>query len=136
MKRAMILVAAVTMFWFISGNTIGGVTPEKSMRFLKGDELRAFFSDVTMKGKHFKKGKATAYWSTDGTYYCKFKGGQIEKGSWSVKGNSYKRCVKTSSGKKWCNRVGVNSDGTYGIYKPNGKKKVCAVTSVKKGNHM
>lgn len=100
--------------------------------YLEGDELKAVFNDVTFVGKHFKQGKGVAYWAPDGTYKCEFENGSKYTGTWWVEGT--KRCVERSDGKKFCNRVTKNDDGSLKLYKANKNKEVCAVYKVIAGD--
>ena len=86
---------------------------------LSADEIKTLIAGKTVHAKHEKKGFTfSVYFNEDGTAIRKWKGGEIQDGTYSFKGDMH--CINVGDGDK-CASIEDNGDGTYKRLK-NGKK--------------
>ena len=93
---------------------------------LSSDELKAFYTDTTISGVHFKLGPVKTYYGPDGSVHSRSDSGKERIGKWWIDEGSGKRCIRwNNKSKDFCHYTDRNGDGTHTlIHGKNGKRLV------------
>lgn len=104
---------------------------------LSSDELKAFYSDATISGVHFKLGPGKTYYGLDGSVHSKSKSGKERIGKWWVDEGSGKRCIRwNNKNKDLCHYTERNGDGTHTLVHGKNGKRLVEIKSSQQGNHL
>jgi len=93
---------------------------------LTNEELKAFYTDKTMRGVHHKNGPGKAYYGGDGTIHNIADSGKERIGKWWIDESNNMRCVRwNGNNKDFCHITERNEDGTHSlIHRKKGKELV------------
>ena len=104
---------------------------------LSSDELKSFFTDKTISGKHFKLGNVRTYYGPDGKVHSKAADGSERVGKWWVDENAGKRCIRWNHmSKDLCHYVERNNDDTHTLVHGKNGKTLVEIQSAEDGNQL
>lgn len=104
---------------------------------LSSDELKAFYTDATISGVHFKLGPGKTYFGADGGVHSKSDGGKERIGKWWIDDAAGKRCIRwNSKNKDLCHYTERNGDGTHTLIHGKNGKRLVEIKSTQQGNHL
>ncbi|MCU7939401.1 MAG: hypothetical protein KZQ64_12715 [gamma proteobacterium symbiont of Bathyaustriella thionipta] len=102
---------------------------------LTSDELKAFYTDKTLRGIHHKLGPGSSYWGADGGVRSLSEQGKERVGKWWIDESQAKRCLRWSHKKKnFCHYTERNDDGTHTLVHGKNGKKLVEIKSSEPGN--
>lgn len=104
---------------------------------LNNDELKSFYSDKTLSGKHHKLGTGKTYYGQDGSVHSMSDKGKERIGKWWIDEKSNKRCIRWDhKNKDFCHYTERNDDGTYTLIHGKNGKELVQIKSSQDGNHL
>lgn len=104
---------------------------------LSSNELKAFYSDTTIFGVHFKRGPGKTYFGPDGSVHSKSDSGKERIGKWWIDEGSAKRCIRWNDNKKdLCHYTERNGDGTHTLIHGKNGKRLVEIKSTQQGNQL
>lgn len=104
---------------------------------LSGDELKAFFTDKTIVGVHFKSGSGKTFYGSDGKVKSQSDNGKTRSGKWWIEEGSNQRCVRwDNKPKDLCHFLERNGDGSYTLIHGKKGKKLVEISTTLDGNQL
>ena len=104
---------------------------------LSGDGLKAFFTDKTIVGVHFKSGLQKTFYGSDGRVQSQSDSGKTHSGKWWIEEGSNKRCVRwDNKPKDLCHFLERNNDGSYTLIHGKKGNKLVEISTTMDGNQL
>ena len=104
---------------------------------LKGDELKAFWTDKTIVGEHQKIGAIKTYHAVDGKVTSISGSGKERTGKWWIDESANTKCIEwDNKSQGGCHYTERNKDGSLTLIHGSKGTKLVEIKSSKQGNQL